>query len=92
MLLLAIISASLSQLSLPADAQSLVINQSLSVDASGSWNRRAINTDAVVQLIVDGKLAQVGATVPKAGDRLRPEDEKSPLWEPMTARSWKGQT
>jgi dienelactone hydrolase len=87
MLLLAIISASLSQLSLPADAQSLVINQSLSVDASGSWNRRAINTDAVVQLIVDGKLAQVGATVPKAGDRLRPEDEKSPLWEPMTAES-----
>lgn len=75
----------LAQVVLPGDAERVVLREGLMVDAKGNWGRRLINTDAVVQRVVDGTLGHVGAVVPKEGERLIAGDESSAVWETVVA-------
>lgn len=89
-MLLAFVAACLpqmcvSQVVLSRDAAEVPITQALAVDAKASWSRRLINIDPIVQRVVDGQLAHVGAPVPKAGDALFAGQADSPVWEAITA-------
>ncbi|HYF13829.1 MAG TPA: prolyl oligopeptidase family serine peptidase [Phycisphaerales bacterium] len=91
MLIMAVACAVFTQLQLPAEPQPLAFTEGLVVESRGEWGRRAVNTDLVVQRVVDGELAWPGAPVPSAGDRLIPGDESSPAWEVIAATEADGQ-
>ena len=74
-----------AQVVLPRDAQRVQLREGLVVEAKGSWGRRLINTDPVVQRVVRGELGHVGAVVPKEGERLIAGDETSGVWEKVAA-------
>jgi dienelactone hydrolase len=74
-----------AQVALSRDAQPVQLREGLVVEAKGSWSRRLINTDPVVQRVVRGELGHVGAVVPKEGERLIAGDEASGVWEKVAA-------
>jgi hypothetical protein len=79
------VGAVAAQVVLSGEAQRVEVREGLVVDAKGSWSRRLINTDPVVQRVVDGVLGHVGAAVPKVGERLVAGDDASPQWEAIQA-------
>ncbi|MFN5944089.1 MAG: prolyl oligopeptidase family serine peptidase [Phycisphaerae bacterium] len=74
-----------AQVALSRDAQPVQLREGLVVEAKGSWARRLINTDPVVQRVGRGELGHVGAVVPKEGERLIAGDEASGVWEKVAA-------
>ncbi len=74
-----------AQVALSRDAQPVQLREGLVVEAKGSWSRRLINTDPVVQRVVRGELGHVGSVVPKEGERLIAGDEASGVWEKVAA-------
>ncbi len=80
-----LVGAGVAQVSLPRDAQRVQLREGLVVEAKGSWGRRLINTDPVVQRVVRGELGHVGAVVPTEGERLVAGDDASGIWEKVAA-------